>query len=283
MPYQARKRRVSHATLRAYKRRKAYVRTRKYKNTGRRYQRAPFARKVMSVVNKNAEVKSFMTNICTDTTLNNNQIHCLWNNAFELSVGGSEGQRVGQKVYLKGLKVAINIEAQQYRPKTFVWVYLIRNKRAPDTDITTAAQMFEGIQNRVANDFIDKERVDILWAKKFTLLMPNVGTALSHNTGAGTTPDPPYTFDHESASGALWTVSGNPKVCKKFYIPLNFSVRYRDYEDGSTDREIPATYRYQWVCVGYDAYNTPVVGETYHTTYPLGHITMNQKLLFTDV
>lgn len=238
----------------------------------------------MSVVNHNAEVKECLQGIASNVQLQHNKLTNLNSNVFRTTRGvagegaGADGMRVGNKIFVKKLRVSIMIEAQQYRPLTNYWLYLVRLKGAAmDTTITNPVDMFEGTATTIPMDFLDTSKCDVLFVKKFTLRMPNQGTldTMGGGTSAG---DPPG-----AEAGGTNTLSSqlnlritNPQVITKFNVPINTTIVYRDSQDANSD--YPHSYRYQWVMLSYDNYTSQP-----SAIWPVGHVTMTQKMTFTDV
>lgn len=231
----------------------------------------------MAVVNRKAEVKEAYTLVCTNQALNHNQVDNLDSNVFYMTQGAngehlsSSGIRIGQKIFVKGIKVSLMIESMQMRPQVTYWLYLIRRKDTPDNAITTKSDMFEGLSTTICMDYIDTERVHVLYCKKFVLKMPNNGTSKDMQAPQG------WANEAEPDGISKATIT-NPQIIKKFYIPINKQIRYLDLQD-VTGRPI-ASQHYQWVMISYDNYvtNAGGVGAT-----PTGHVHMSQKILFTDV
>lgn len=265
-----------------YGKRRRYSRPkyRKYRpmSSAPRFRRARFAKAVMRAVNRNAEVKEVMRDIANNNTLQHNRLTNLNNNVFYSDIGVNGGnpddyaQRIGNKIFCKGIKIAIMIENQQYRPQCNYWLYCVRLKsgRMDDT-INAQSDMFEGISTTVPMDYLDTAKCDVLWAKKFTVRAPNAGTSLP----MGGTVD--GAANAESA-GADYTVYTNGQKIIKTYMPVNKTILYRDTADAIA-RRIPASFRYQWVMVAYDNFSTTTGG----TTYPVGHVTITTIMKFTDV
>lgn len=241
-----------------------------------------FKKAVMSVVNKNAEVKTVMRQVCSNLTLQHNNIHNIDSNAFYCEMGNygedrgsGVGARNGNKIFVKGIKVSLNIESQQYRPAVQYWLYLIRKKGNQDAVIDVKDEMFEGISTTLPCDYIDTSKVDILFCKKFKPRMPNMGTTLTASANGqfnvaqteGVVPD---------LYEGIYSQVTNPQIIQKFYVPLNRTILYQDADSART---IPASYRYQWVIMTYDNYSST----TADAVYPTGHITMTTKMNFTDV
>jgi len=251
--------------------------------------RTKFAKSVMAVVNRKAETKKQMFQVCDNFTLDHNVLHNLFSNVFITKVGtagdninlATGHNRLGNKIYVKGIKVSINLEAQQYRPYTTYTLYLVRNKTDPSAHINDKTEMFEGVSSTIPCDYVDPTKVSVLFKKQFTLKMPNGGTTVAmseSSTGA--------TFNggaYEYAPNALgqdvsYHVFTNPRYCGKFYVPINKHIKYLDYGDDVQGLTEPQ-HRYQWVITGYNNFST----KSGDNNYPLAHITMTQQLIFTDV
>lgn len=278
----------------AFKRRKAY---RNKFNKRKSFRRRPasrrprrkFASKVMNVVNRKAEVKEVMLNVCTNTPVLHNDVLNLMDNAFYSNVGvigeqigiGSNGARTGKKLYAKGINVALHIENQQYRPEVKYTLYLVRNKRNIDLKLTAKGQIWEGVNTTIPLDYIDTSKVDIMFQKNITVRQSNVGTT---NTAGGAgvfdtskvvVGADPLPFVYEGID----SVVTNARYMGKFYIPINKTILYRDYFEGDNAQTVPVASRFQWVLTGYDNRSTT----TGDTTWPLGHVNMTTKFKFTDV
>lgn len=261
-----------------------------YRKRGRPRPKGKFARKVMNVVNKSAETKEVMSNIATNLMITHNTVTNLNSNALTCQLGvfgetltgvsGYSGCRIGNRIFVKGIQVAMHIENQQYRPNVMYQLYLIRNKHNRDLTISNKSQMFEGLNTTIPLDYIDTAQVDILFSKKFKVKQDGMGTTLEPG-GAGVfdtskvvVGGDPLPFVYEGID----TVVTNGRWMGKFYVPINKSILYQDAEDTNA-RQVPSTYRYQWVIYGYDNRSTT----TGDTTWPIGHVNMTTKMKFTDV
>lgn len=256
------------------------------KNLGRKRPRTPFAKAVVNVMNKYAEQKVvFKENTpSTGTQLYHNNIHNLDNNPFYTTVGtagesgtSGGGNRVGKKIFVKGIKCAINLEAIQKHPLTHFWLYLIKNKSDPDEDITTQSEMYEGRSSTLPLDYIDTDKVDIMFCKKWTLRMPNMGTSKDLPAGDGYA----QTWENGGVPEGKAVVT-NPQKLEKFYVPVNRTFTYRDYDLGAAQYVLPvAPQRYQWVMVAYN--NNAQGSDTANANSKIGKVWLTSKLLFTDV
>lgn len=289
MPYK-RKRSLSRSRPRVAKRQRRRGAT--YRNRGPGRLRTRFSRAVRRTVLQMSETKECQREIAQNAkithnfplNLNTNALFCSRGTAgeeFGDGAGDQNGTRIGQRIFVKGIKVAIQIEAQQYRPKTTYWLYLIRNKRNKDATLDTKSEIWEGRSTTIPLDYIDTSKVDVMFCKKFVLTMPNMGTTTFMETtsaaGVGAL---------DKASGTAYVVSGglnystvtNPQVIQKFYIPINKTILYGDSNDAGY-ADIPNSLRYQWVIVGYDNYTTA----TNDLIAPCGHVSMTTIMKFKDV
>lgn len=253
-----------------------FTKYRKYKRMSKHPK--AFASRVMRVVNQRAETKEVMRQLKNNQVLDHNDLVNLDGNAFECDIGVHGGnhalavQRDGNKIFLKGLKIAVQIENQQYRPQASYWLYLVRLKGAAmDTLVTGKSQMFEGISTTIPMDYLDTAKCDVLFSKKLVVKAPNTGSSLA----LGGTVDGVADID---SAGSSYEVVSNGQTIQKFYVPINKTIQYRDSDDSAL-RMIPSSYRYQWVCASYSTFGTTTGG----ATYPVGHITMTQIMKFTDV
>lgn len=278
-----RKRKNRNAPSARKAKRPRFKRTQKYKVAGTRMS-STFRRKVMRAINQGAETKEVLTQVCANFELLHNTVHNIWTNAFQNTRGINGegdvtiGSRIGNKIFCKNLRLSIMIESQQYRPLASYWLYLVRLKGAAmDSVINASSQMFEGTSTTIPLDFLDSSKCDILYCKKFVLRMPNAGSIDSMGSGSTGAIPPGAAVSGSNLSGDLRERVTNPQIIKKITIPINKTIVYRDSQD--TNNNVPASYRYQWVCIAYDNYTQQTGG----TTWPIGHITMTQKMRFTDV
>ena len=269
-------------TYRSAKRKRSYpTRTYKSKSLRTRTARGRFARNVMQVVNKRAETKICYHEVCSNKEVLHNTGDNLYNDVLaiprgsngEAEVGATQGTRVGKKVYIKGIKVSMMLESQQYRPQVTYWIYLVKSKR--NTTTIGYTDMFEGISSTTPCDYIDQDKVNVLYCKKVTLRMPNTGTsvAMSQDASGVAINGTAYRIQ----SGEDYELFTNPKKCMKFYIPINKTIEF--IQEGELEDTTQPWCRYQWFITAYDTFTT----KTGSNNWPTGHITMSQKILFTDV
>lgn len=265
-----------------------------FRSRKRNYRFRGIQRVIRNTVMKIAETKEVLLEVSKNVELKHNQVHNLTSNALFSSMGthgedfnsggtaGLAGNRIGNSIFVKGIKCAIMLESQQYRPQVTYWLYLVRNKANRDAHLDTTAEIFEGRSTTLPMDYIDTSKVDVMFSKKFVLKMGNQGVATytSTTTAAGV--------------GALSSVDGtafvrngtvderlvqNPQLIKKFYVPINKTIKYNDFDDDSVLRNVPSTMRYQWVMVAYASY----ASTTEDAIAPVGHVSLTTVMKFKDI
>lgn len=248
--------------------------------------RSKFARAVKSVMLRNMETKEVFREIAVNKVLRHNNVMSIDNNAFYCQLGtrgedhaGSTGSgtRIGKEVFVKGIKVAINLEALQKRAHTTYWLYLIRSKASPGSTITAQSEIFEGRSTTIPMDYLDTDKCHVLYCKKFTLRMPNAGTsaAMPDAGGSGFAP----TWENNGAPQMKFVIT-NPQIIKKFYVPINKKIIYRDDADGTAT--LPqAGQQYQWVMVAYDNYST--TSDVNNADSHIGSLHMTTVLKYKDI
>lgn len=292
----------------AFRKRKTYGKRKMYKRKS--YKKKPrltkrtrgaVTRVVKKVLDSRTETKNVIMEIVRNAPVLADNIVCLTDNAFYTKIGifGQElpnitnfngAARIGNEIYARGMQVSIHIEAQQYRPETTWWLYLIRNRVEGSDAITAKSDIFEGRSPLIPMDYIDPQKVDILFRKKWILRMPNQGTILPAGTGAGLG-QPPGTFDvNGELPGTVedydWRVVTNPQKIEKFYVPLKRKIKYVRDQRAPQNYFPIADHQYQWVCCAYDNYASTITGGATPggvALYPIGHVSMTTKLMFTDM
>ena len=96
------------------KRRRAYrkKKSKYYKRKGR----AGLARTIKRVMLNSCETKHVYLNICTNQTMEHNELTILHNNLLYTTQGDTHTTREGDTIYCRGVKIKMYIENQQYRP-----------------------------------------------------------------------------------------------------------------------------------------------------------------------
>jgi len=274
------RRRVSNSIYRAVRvprRRPAMSRRRSSKYRPR----TRIAKTIRSVVNKMSETKETLLEVAKNLQVTHNTVHNLSSNALYTQIGmasqdtdgpDSAGSRIGQKIYAKGLKCALMIENQQYRPQVTYWLYLLKAKEGnPAVAINAKNDIFEGRSTTIPMDYIDTQKVNIMYCKKIIVKMPNSGTTL---IGDATVTGAYY----EESGGASYAMVTNPQRILKFYIPINRIIQYPD-ATSSADRTVPLNANlYQWVIIPYNNYSSTPGS----TVYPVGHVSLTTKFVYKD-
>lgn len=273
--YVGRPRKSRARNLRTF-RSKSRVSTYRRQNTG-------FVKRVQRAVNRFAEQKEHIREIADNLKIEHNVLQNINDNALYTVLGtigegmntSSFGSRQGKKIYAKGLACSLILESQQYRPNVDYWLYLVRQKRTPDAVINIKTDMFEGISDQIPTDYIDSDKVQVIFCKKFKPRMPNPG--IDDPMQSGTVLGSSDGNAHNATGGRSIP---NPRLLTKFYVPLNRTIHYRDYHDDANAARIPLPgSRYQWCMVAYNNNSTIDSGGT----WPCGHLWLTTKLKFTDV
>lgn len=294
MPLYSRKRKGARVTYARTLRRRVTPMYPKRKTLFARRPRTKFARRVMGAINRHAEVKLQPGNLADYTEIKHNQIQNISQNALRTKLGtigeascydGSgaigNGSRLGKSIYLKGIKVALNIQQSQKRALVKYNIYLLKNKVSNEDTISSKDDMFEGYSNTIPMDYIDTDKVDIVFSKQIIVRMPNNATAkdMVAPSGLANQNENPVTPGYNGQDKSVYT---NPQHFSKFYVPMNKKVTYRDFVDSSTLSEVPiGPQRLQWVITAYDNHDTDRTGTP--GTEVLGHLKMTTILQFTDV
>lgn len=258
--------------------------------------RGKFAKNVMRAINRYSEVKSQPGNLADYTEIKHNLVQSITDNAFRTKIGtageggvynGSggipSGSRVGKAIWLKGIKVALNIQQSQKRPLVKYNIYLLRNKIVPDSTINSKGEMYEGYSNTIPMDYIDTDKVDIMFSKQVTVRMPNKATAkdLVAPSGLANQNEPGIgSLTEGYYNGEDKSVYTNPQHFSKFYVPVNKKIIFRDFADAFSEVPI-GPQRYQWVITAYD--NHDCDRGVAPGTEVLAHLKMTTILKFTDV
>lgn len=302
MPTFSRKRKSRMTYSRSARRRPNPFKYPKRKTLFARRPRTQFARKVMSAINRHAEVKSQPARLADYTEIKHNQVQNIYDNAFRTKVGTvgeggiytpadsdfANGSRLGKAIYLKGVKVALNIQQSQKRPLVKYNIYLVRNKLVPDSTINDKNEMFEGYSSTIPMDYIDTDKVHIMFSKQITVRMPNKATAkdmvdpsgLANQNEIG--PDD-VSIPVRAYNGADKSVYTNPQHFSKFYVPVNKKIIYRDYADSALMAQHPiGSQKYQWVITAYDNHDTDR-NQGIVADQVLGHLKMTTIMKYTDV
>lgn len=255
-----------------------------------RYRRTGLTKRIKRTVMSMAETKESYRVICENQSLTQNQVLEIDSNPLETYTGTmgdrmpvdqnttNNGNRIGSAIYAKGLKMRILLEAKQSQPDTTFKLFLVRNKEQPDGGIDKAT-MFERLKTTtqfpVHLDYVDTNKVDILYCKKFKPKMLPMGTMEAEQAGT----DEARTVIPESVTAAeeTRTVVTNPRVMAKFYVPLNRNIYYRDRDGTNANNNLPVwSQRYRWVMVSSAGYSQADGNE-------IGHVSLTQKLLFKDI
>ena len=151
---------------------------------GRRYKRKDHyaASKIQAVVrralNKNIETKQGVRNITDGLEIAHYNFVILSNEPLA-TLNGTEdennttGQRIGDKINLRGLKISMMTELnERYSDVTFRFLFV----KSAKGDTPTRATLFTGNSGNKMIDTLDRERYTIIRDKWFKVKAPNMGT-----------------------------------------------------------------------------------------------------------
>lgn len=241
-----------------------------YANIVKRRKIAPVtdrtARKVNSLM-RMIETKEGQWSSQTNVQLPHNQIYIVLNansvvlNPFQ-SVNGTDDpmgrqafSRIGDEIYVKGMRICMFLENAINRAKVHYRIMLLKCPRGVTIDRAT---LFKGCSNNKMIDTVNTERFQIIWQKRF-----NMETANPAPTGVGPTGVPTGTTSAGQATRVIeaW-VPG-----KKFGNKGKLS-----FEDATAG--LPKFFDYRFVILSYDWFGTPqdannvgVLNEMYTKVY----------------
>ena len=154
-------------------------------------------------------------------------------------MGNSPIKRIGDKISLKGMKVAWYFENALSRPKVYYRIMLMRCPRGEDP---TRSNVFKGICANKMIDQLNTERFGIVWQTTFNISASN-GAATSVN-----------------AVGAVATGSNNGIMTRKgsAWIPgRRFGKNgVIQFTNATTSGQVKY-YDYKFIVVAYDWFGTP--------------------------
>lgn len=149
------------------------------------------------------------------------------------------GNRIGDKIALKGMAACFFVEGALGRSKVHFRIMLMKGPRGASFN---RADVFKGMSSNKMIDQLNTEKYSILAQKRFNVSPPNApADALNVVNG-------------EVNQALPAGITGNKIV--KFWIPgRKFGKGGAiSYENGSDN---PKFYDYRWVVVAYDWYGTP--------------------------
>lgn len=197
---------------------------------------------------KNAETKEGSIQTGNDIGLYHNNIRVLVNSVgAEFNplftqqgsgdpMGANNGNRIGDKITVRGLLIKAMFELPFGRSKTHFKIFLVKKARGDTLDRAT---FFKGDTDNKMLDQINTERFTIVAAKYFTITAGNSGA-----TGANVAGEP------------TGTTGGQGTRIIKLWVPGYKFGRggVVTYEDAAS---IPKFFDYRIVCMAYDWYGTP--------------------------
>lgn len=229
---------------------------RKSKNpmTGKSYMGA---KKVQSMINrtiaKNIETKSGIRPTTDGVEITHNSFKYISNSLLQTTQGDGDeenavGQRVGDKIHLKGISIKGMLELnERYTDVTFRLIVV----KSAKGDIPTITTLWQGASGNKMLDSIDNERYTVLFSKYYKIKAPNTGTN-SQNINVGLGSGTLYTHD---ALGDDYSTQSRATRLFKVWIPgYKFGNKgYITYENNSTQ---PKFFDYHCMVYAYSNYTT---------------------------
>lgn len=165
------------------------------------------------------------------------------------------GQRIGDKISVKGMKVTAFIENALSRPKVFYRLMVVKCARG---DVPTRSTLFKGDSDNKMIDCVNTERFSIVGQRRFSVwTSPAMASGVSTTTG-------------EPNGG----VNGIATKIVKFWIPGRKFGKYGNiqYENGNNGQLKFFDYRivllaYDWFGTPQDVNNVGKINELYTKVY----------------
>jgi len=196
-------------------------------------------------LNSMIETKETVQVTGTNISLPHNNIHETGINPFALNIGASEpmsgtGQRIGDKISVKGMLIKGFFENALNRSRVHYRVMLVRGAKGEGFN---RANLFKQIVGNKIIDQMNTERFTIVASKKFTIDCANGAPTSSGGTGVPAV-DPIYNVGIGTKAWQMW-IPGT-----KFGKNGNIT-----YENQSTNQV--KFYDYRIVIMAYDWFGTP--------------------------
>lgn len=184
------------------------------------------------------------SNTIVNVGLPHNNIH-VWNvNPLFTTAGTGDplqgiGNRIGDKVSLKGMAACFFLEGAVGRSKVHFRIMLMKGPRGASF---SRADMYKGMAGNKVIDQLNTEKYTIIAQKRFNVEPPNAP------------PDAFNVVNGEVNASLPAGITGNKVV--KFWIPgRKFGKGGTiNYENGT---DLPKFYDYRWCFLAYDWYGTP--------------------------
>lgn len=167
-------------------------------------------------------------------------------NSFRVSQGvgdsmaGNSGNRIGDQIALRGMKVMGFFEGALGRSKVHFRLMLIKMAKG---DTISRSTLFQEKSDNKMLDMINTERYTVLWQKKFTVSPPNYAPTTVNAQGVPVTAD------------VVPGITGN-RIISAWIPGQRFAKKgIIRYENASATQV--KFFDYRWVVMAYDWYGTP--------------------------
>lgn len=244
----------------------------------RRYRpKKKFERRVMRVVNNLAETKIAMKNCANNLNLQHNTLVTLETSMCDTTHGNASlrpdlaftGNRIGKRIYAKGLQIRIKLENDQKQPGVQYRIYVYKVQPGQLATAPSTLNFYQGVHTDKLMDYQRGDLYKCLYVKNVKVVAPNQGTTEGHTVGPGN-----YNVRQDVTEEDERVIMRGQKVLK-FWIPIKKTIEYPRYEAGSGD-DTPIYDHYGCCVMAYSNYNTT-------TGNIIGYCDMSYKFYYTDV
>lgn len=249
------------------KRQKRKYRRRAAKRRGLRFRRSKLGRMVKRVVINAHETQHKDSELCSNLTCEHNEMTMIATDLLDITQGDGVSSRMGDRVYIRGVKLKLYFENQQYRPFARYCIVVFRDKVYPHTGKVTGDSLQEGVSTNKNLDFFDFNRYEFKVIKRVNVTMPNSGSSLALS---GTVDG----VANVESGGASYEIFGNPSKYVNIWVPFNYNVLYQDGGSSAV-----STQMWQLGVITYGSFGATTSG----ATYPIGHVSCVKKLYFKEL
>lgn len=203
---------------------------------------------IKKITLKECETKESTQTTSTNLALAHNTLNVIYNPMY-VNIGTGDpstgiGNRIGDEIIVKGLKLKFYLQNQAERPKVWYRLFVIRSSSG---DTISRATFFKGIVGNKMIDQIDTERFKVIYQKTLTLNTSNPYTATSFSLSGA-----PQTGNGGTVAGGVATKILSCWIPGKYLVGYGGKLKYKN--GNTTD---PIFHDYRIAIVAYDLYGTP--------------------------
>lgn len=194
------------------------------------------------------ETKESTQTTSTNLALPHNDIRVIYN-PMQVNVGTGDpmtgvGNRIGDQITVKGLKIKMFLQNQAARPKVWYRIFVVKSSSG---DTISRATLFKGLVGNKMIDQYDTERFTVVAQKTLCLTTSPAQTAQSFAVPSGA----PQTGNGSTVAGGIAT-----KVVSMWIPGRKFGYNgIVKFKNGSSTE--PKFFDYRVVILAYDLFGTP--------------------------